>query len=536
MSELQEADRPPVPELEAPRPWEAGETGAPAEPKAADSSTAVKGSRTGEGFLEPTEPEKPTESAEPQEPAEPDEVPLEPEELERPEGSVDSAEAWGAGEPEEPLESSYWSAESDTDSPQTAEEPEGAEGAEGAHGSWRSAESGEQDGEGGTDSLESEEPVEPEESSEPAESEESDAEEGEASPQLEEQSADSVEAPDSPQSAEAAEPTQPTEVAQPVESGEPDESVKPGDSGDKIQKTVDRPPIENMYFDDGEEIEGLTYGDPINERPEGKVPLFDGPPTREQTAQGSLNDCGVIASLGAVAGHRPEAIENAVQENPDGTYTVTLHDTERGADGICRATDQRIELLVEPDLPVVEDDPHTPVFAQMEGTAWAAVLEKAMAAVDQTWDDKRTNDWDAEWKADTDVPNGPAPVGYERLNQGSSVWEQTEILTQLTGRDSIVYPFPQGEGAGPALEGHLQQQLADNKPILAASRMLNEDADEEELPYELVPNHAYEVVGAQDGMVHLRNPWGVDDPEEMSTEEFIRNFSDQGWGLYGTLT
>ncbi|QFQ99088.1 hypothetical protein F9278_26400 [Streptomyces phaeolivaceus] len=441
MSELQGTDRPPAPELEVSGPWESGETGAPVEPGAADSSTAVKDSWSGEGFLEPSEPVEPTEPAEPLEP----------------EGSVDSAGVWSEGEPEEP---SYWSAVGDTDSPpQTAEEPEGPT-----------------------------EPVEPEASAHPVEAEEPDTETGE-----------------------------------------------PSDAGDKIQKTVDRPSIENMYFDDGEEIEGLTYGDPINEGPEGKVPLFDGSPTREQIAQGSLNDCGVIASLAAVAGHRPEAIENAVQENSDGTYTVTFYDTERGADDVCRATGPRIEFVVEPGLPVVEDDPGMPVFAQMEGAAWPAVLEKAMAAVDQTWEDKRTNDWDAEWKADADAPDGPTPVGYERLNQGSTVWEQTEMLTQLTGSDSIVLPFPQGEGAGPALEGHLRQQLAESKPVLAATRMLNEDADEEELPYELVPNHVYEVVGAQDGMVHLRNPWGVDDPEKMSTEEFIKNFSDQGWGLYGTL-
>ncbi|WP_217179582.1 C2 family cysteine protease [Streptomyces sp. AC495_CC817] len=506
MSELQGAERPLAPETAASQAWEAADTAAPMEPKDAESFRDSGDDTAGDERLEPAEP---AESAEPTEVA----VWIEP------------AEPAESAEPAEPTEVAVWIEPADLNEP--AEPTESAEAAKAAESAdpWATPEWGQP-----------EEPVEPEETPQPVESGEPDTDEGDDSPQLAEYSSDSIEAANSPQSAEVAEPMPPTEVAQPVESGEASDSDEPSDAGDKIQKTVDRPSIENMYFDDGEEIEGLTYGDPINEHPEGRVPLFDGPPTREQTAQGSLNDCGVIASLGAVAGHRPEAIENAVQENPDGTYTVTLYGTERGADSICRATGQRIELRVEPDLPVVEDDPSTPVFAQMEGAAWAAVLEKAMAAVDQTWDDKRANDWDEEWKADTEFPDGPTPVGYERLNQGSSVWEQTEMLTQLTGKDSIVYSFPQGEGAGPALEGHLQQQLADSKPILAATRMLNEAADEEELPYELVPNHVYEVVGAQDGLVHLRNPWGVDDPEEMSTEEFIRNFSDQGWGLYGTLS
>ncbi|MEH0428515.1 hypothetical protein QBB34_19695 [Streptomyces stelliscabiei] len=561
MSEFQGAERPPAPEIAAPQSWEMADRDAPTEPEDAESFHDSGDDAAGDQRLEPIEPAEsaePIESAEWAEPAEPAES-IEPAEFAEPTEAAERAEPAEAAEraeptePAEPAESaeqiepveavepwepvewgqSEYPAELAEALSESGEEPEESSGA--AQGSWESADSGEQDGEGDGGSLESEEPVEPEESAQPVESEEPDVEEAYDSPQLDEKSTGSVGAPDPPQSAEVAEPTSPTEVAQPVESAESAESGEPSDAGDKIQKMVDRPPIENMYFDDGEEIEGLTYGDPINEAPEGKVPLFDGPPTREQTAQGSLNDCGVIASLGAIAGHRPEAIENAVQENPDGTYTVTLYATERGADGTCRATDQRIELVVEPELPVVEDDPSTPVFAQMEGAAWAAVLEKAMAAVDQTWDDERTNDWDAEWKADTDVPDGPTPVGYERLNQGTSVWEQTEILAQLTGRDSVIRGFPQGEGAGPALEGYLQQQLADSKPILASTRLLDEAADEEELPYELVPNHVYEVVGAQDGMVHLRNPWGVNDPEEMSTEEFIRNFSDQGWGLFGTL-
>ncbi|MDX2604189.1 hypothetical protein PV379_34280 [Streptomyces caniscabiei] len=528
MSELQGTEHPPAPEIAAPPPWEMAGMDAPTEPEDMEPFHDSGDDSTGDQGLEPIEPAVSADSAEAAEWGEPAE-PMEPAE------SVESAEPWEPaawGQSEDPIEPTEAP-------PESAEEPE--ESSDAAQGSWESADSGEQDSEGDGGSLESEVPVEPEASAQTVESEEQEIEEGYDSPQLEEMSSDSVGAPvspDSPLPAEVAESTPPTEAAQPVESAESAESAdsgEPSDAGDKIQKTVDRPPIENMYFGDGEEIEGLTYGDPINEGPEGKVPLFDGPPTREQTAQGSLNDCGVIASLGAVAGHRPEAIENAVQENSDGTYTVTLYATERGADGVCRATDQRIELVVEPELPVVEDDPSTPVFAQMEGTAWAAVLEKAMAAVDQTWDDKRTNDWDAEWKADTDVPDGPTPVGYERLNQGASVWEQTEMLTQLTGRDGVIRGFPQGEGAGPALEGYLQQQLADGKPILASTRLLNEAADEEELPYELVPNHVYEVVGAQDGMVHLRNPWGVNDPEEMPTEEFIKNFSDQGWGLFGTL-
>jgi hypothetical protein len=69
------------------------------------------------------------------------------------------------------------------------------------------------------------------------------------------------------------------------------------------------------------------YGPPPD-RPDGTpIPCFDGPPTREQTVQGQLGDCGVIATIGAIAGHRPEAIRDCVRPNDDGSYEVRLHET-----------------------------------------------------------------------------------------------------------------------------------------------------------------------------------------------------------------
>ncbi|MGW0946072.1 hypothetical protein ACWD4O_26535 [Streptomyces sp. NPDC002623] len=454
--------------------------------------------------------------------------------------AVESADAWA--EPEEPAKSEE---PAESEEPEEPEEPGDAEEVV-----EEVAEQGVDASEGSESPLaveDAEEPEEPEvEEPEEPEVEEPEVEESEVEEsEVEESEAEESEA-ESEAEAEAEVPD--SDVVEDVEAEENHESAEPEalDEADALHETVDRPRIEHMYDDEGSEPRNLTYGDPINEGQEDKVPLFDGPPTREQMSQGGLGDCGVVCSIRAVAGHRPDAIENSVHENPDGTYAVSLYETKRGEDGVYRSTAQKVELSVTPELPVREDAPDTPAFAQMGSSAWGAVLEKAMAGVDQTWDSDRQDNWESRWqyaKDDEKHPDGPTPVGYERLNQGSSQWDQAEMLTQLTGDDSAVYAFPDGPGGGQALEGHLQSQLADNKPILAGTRQADHEAGEKELPYRLVEGHAYEVVGAEDGMVHLKNPWGFRHPDPIPTDEFIDYFSHKvddvsgkKAGYYATLT
>ncbi|MGW1670286.1 hypothetical protein [Streptomyces sp. NPDC002324] len=566
MSELREADRPPAPETDVPASWAAADTGVPTEPKAAESFTEAKDDTTDGQMQEPvepaitspaesgesaelTEPSEPTESVSVGDPTEPDETPWEPGELVQPEGPTESGDF---NEPKDPNghgvpEASEKSGEQEQlkeheepEAPEGFEESGGPEEPEGFEEAGGPEEPEDPDVPGEVDASEGDEGADADPGEQAGDSDDENSPQSGETSELEAPVAHDAEGSTDglPSHEENPESTGPEDDEQVTENLESDDVGELGDSGDKIQETVEQPPLENMYFETGHEVKGLTYGDPINESPVGKVPLFDGPPARDQIAQGRLGDCGVIASIGAVAGHRPEAIENAVRENPDGTYTVTLHDAAPGADGVFRATERRIELLVKPDLPIVESNPNAPAFAALRGSAWGAVLEKSMAGVDQAWEANRRENWEAAWQTNPKAgpPDSPTPAGYERLNQGSSQWDQAEILTQLTGEDSAVYPFPKGESAGAALESHLRQQLADNKPILAGTRPLDEDAGEKALPHNLIAGHAYEVVGAQDGLVHLRNPWNMAHPEPMKAEEFMENFSYQGWGFYATLT
>ena len=74
-----------------------------------------------------------------------------------------------------------------------------------------------------------------------------------------------------------------------------------------------------------------------------------------------------------------------------------------------------------------------------------------------------------------------------RLNQGSTSWDRAELLTQLTGEDSVVRTFPDDPRQ---LARVLERQLQDGKPVLVASRAKHQD--DEIMPFDLEDSHAYE--------------------------------------------
>ncbi len=86
------------------------------------------------------------------------------------------------------------------------------------------------------------------------------------------------------------------------------------------------------------------------------MPCLNGRPDRSQTEQGRLDDCGIIATLGAVASHRPDEIARRVTQQPDGNYRVLLNEARWTEDGAA-PTGQMIEMTVTPDLPVFNRQP-----------------------------------------------------------------------------------------------------------------------------------------------------------------------------------
>jgi len=179
----------------------------------------------------------------------------------------------------------------------------------------------------------------------------------------------------------------------------------------------------------------------------------------------------VIATLGAIAWHRPEVIEGCVRPDEHGTYEVRLHETRYVPEqGRSEPTGRMVTLTVTPDLPMRDG----------------------------------------------------------RLDQGSTARDRAEILTQVTGEPAINRTFPKAmPEAGLAAESLLAAKfwhlLDDDKPILVGTRPRR--PDEARLPHGLIDSHAYEVVAVTDvNMIQVRNPWNRRHPELMTPKQFRDNF------------
>ena len=173
-----------------------------------------------------------------------------------------------------------------------------------------------------------------------------------------------------------------------------------------------------------------------------------------------------------------------------------------------KPTGRRVELAVTSDLPVSDAYPHYAAFANTyhTGVGWAAVLKKALAGSDATWRPERATH--------------SAHRGYDRLHQGSYPTDQAELLALLTGRPSAVHALDTTPGNEPAVERWLGERLDARSPILVGT---NSGDNEGEMPHDLTPSHAYEVIGARDGRITLHNPWGRDHPAPLSVRDFLNN-------------
>ncbi|MFF3724817.1 hypothetical protein ACFYYM_20890 [Streptomyces erythrochromogenes] len=317
--------------------------------------------------------------------------------------------------------------------------------------------------------------------------------------------------------------------AEPSGDGDSDDAEpNEADDSDRLTATVDCPALPDPPRDPRDGPVPGRYGTPLDRADGTRPSAFDGEPERGQIQQGQLGNCGVIAVLGSVASHRPEAIREGLEETADGNYKISLHEArpKAGGDG-SEPTGRRIELTVTPDLPVFDDTPGKPAFADSgnTGAAWGPVYEKAIAGSDGTWVPEREDAWARSIGRDDESSRG-----YARLGLGSVAGEQAELLTQLTGQPSLLVDHPRSDDAAgrspdEQLESDIRERLAAGKPVIVGTH-LQEDLGGAPLPKDLVEGHAYEVIAVDDqGRFHLHNPWNELHPEPLTPHEF-RTFTD----------
>ncbi|WP_152360653.1 hypothetical protein [Microlunatus speluncae] len=277
--------------------------------------------------------------------------------------------------------------------------------------------------------------------------------------------------------------------------------------------------------------------------PDKPTPIFDGPPTRDQVVQGSVGDCGIIATIGAVAGQRPDVIQSAIREIGNGKFDVILHET----DGAGHLTGGTRVHQVDDVLPVNVSHRDRPVAgAEAASVGWPAILEKVVAAEDQGWSADQHRVWQERWEdgahsygdkhaVDDDrrmngLPPSPdfAPLGYNRLDLGSTSYQQADLMARLTGVEAEVCELPNGPRSDEQTIRELSDRLDENKPVIVGTRGR---AAGELFPPGIEPGHAYEVVQVDQDMIQLRNPWGCDHPSPMDAKTFRSYYQSE----YATL-
>jgi hypothetical protein len=232
------------------------------------------------------------------------------------------------------------------------------------------------------------------------------------------------------------------------------------------------------------------------------TPFVDGV-TGTDVDQGQIGDCFFMASLSAVAQTHPELIQNAIRDNHDGTYTVTLHEPvagpvlhragwlgEKVEAALSRLAPKLgtrpVEVTVDAQLPNGGSlDAHSP----MPGELWPALMEKAYAKL-----------WGGSYAA---INGGDAAEALKTLTGG----EHHAAYTRFSNDDRL-FDF-------------VKQALDAKQPLTAASKGLSLTGG----TGDIVKGHVYSIVGAgeENGQryVELRNPWGYDSVGDYQTTKRI---------------
>lgn len=205
--------------------------------------------------------------------------------------------------------------------------------------------------------------------------------------------------------------------------------------------------------------------------------------------QDGYGSCGVMSTLETIAQQNPAAIQQMIQDNGDGTYTVTFQ--EQAEDGSW----QEVEVTVSGPFDGGAADPSGDVNSRGEQEIWPAIIEKAYAQ---------------QYKSDDQ-------------HYGSGVFP-SDVMEHVLGADADTAAPDQVSFAD------MEQKLDDGEAVVAWTAGFD-TAEQKTLAqqYGISGGHAYSVsdvvpagteytdpntgqtMTATEDMVILDNPWGHGD-------------------------
>lgn len=188
--------------------------------------------------------------------------------------------------------------------------------------------------------------------------------------------------------------------------------------------------------------------------------------------QGELGDCYLLANLKVIAQRDPGHIRRMIDDNGDGTYTVTFY--ENGAPTTITVTDE-FPTKVKP----FGFDDRTPFAKNGDGELWVRIIEKAYA-------EKFRGGYGS-------VSAGQLPVALEHLTGLSSV---STLPGSMTDTDLDALGNDLSRGAALATTGTPGTVTSDIAELFRSKK--------------IVAGHAYAVerIDTDRNLVYLDNPWG----------------------------
>lgn len=215
--------------------------------------------------------------------------------------------------------------------------------------------------------------------------------------------------------------------------------------------------------------------------------------------QGALGDCYLIAGMAAVARANPQAIQDAIKDNGDGTFDVTLY---------LRRTRYSSPMAVTKtiDARLAVKSAGRPLYAGIGDTngdeveLWTALIEKTVA----------------QHKESYDLISGGNINGQGFVFAG--------VSEMLTGERQN-YMRTDGMDEDESLL-YIAFALEDKAPIVASSRNLKDDEEltREANRHNVYWNHAYapESVDLDARTVTLQNPWGSSHVQDLPVDKFLQ--------------
>ena len=256
--------------------------------------------------------------------------------------------------------------------------------------------------------------------------------------------------------------------------------------------------------------------------------------------QGTLGDCYFISALAAMAANDPDALEDMIQDNGDGTYTVTFHGLEYDENGFAIPSGETFSYEIDAEVLLSEN--YDIVGANIQDAdgddlfeIGPALLEKAFAMFAEEMNGMAADNGQLPFFGDADATNS---TGFNLLDEGG---DPSIAMIALTGSESWSVGYS-GDYAAAFENWAAEYNLTSDELLLDILSSADEGVtvtvgtNNPEMDG-LADGHAYTVLGVVeiDGeeYIVMRNPWGVGEPSGngdddgifmVTLDEFKENF------------